>query len=115
MTDTTLKNATFGVNPALSAASKGCSPNSSMPLKSSSSVIPSISLSCAIICSKAFVISSVVRNTSETKETANTENLEQATDEMDESAEKLTTDEIFLRKYLCVLKLILKTLLPQLL
>lgn len=123
MTDTTLKNAMFGVNPALSAAAnaqksaQNAANNTQnfgvvfdktarkldKPEQTKQSVAdnaksqtkqPDKTTSAAKENESAQNIASTKENTSETKETANTENLEQVTDEMEDSVEKLTTDEI---------------------
>lgn len=123
MTDTTLKNATFGVNPALSAAANtqksaqntanntqdfgAVFDKTARKLEKSEQSKQSVTDNAKSQTKQTDKTASTTKenesaqdttstreNTSETKETANTENLEQATDEMDESAEKLTTDEI---------------------
>ncbi len=120
MTDTTLKNAMFGVNPALSAAAnkqksvqntanntqdfgtvlgktaqKLEKPKQSAADNAKSQTKqPDKTTSAAKENESAQNTASTRKNTSETKETANTENLEQVTDEMEDSVEKLTTDEI---------------------
>lgn len=123
MTDTTLKNAMFGVNPALSAvantqkSAQGTVNNTQdfgavfdktaqkleKPEQTKQSVSDNVknqakqsekAASTAKENESAQNTTSTKENTSEAKETADTENLEQVTDEIEDSVEKLTADEI---------------------
>jgi len=123
MTDTTLKNAMFGVNPALSAAANAqkSAQNATndkqdfgavldktarkleKPEQTKQSVADNAkgqtkqsdkTASATKEKESTQNTASTREDVSETKETATTENLEQVTDEMEDSVEKLTADEI---------------------
>lgn len=123
MTDTTLKNAMFGVNPALNVAAntQKSAQNATNSTQDFGAVFdktarklekpeqtkqpvsnnaksqtkqPEKTTSATKENESVQNTTSTREGTSETKETANTENLEQVTDEMEDSVEKLTADKI---------------------
>ncbi|GFI21912.1 hypothetical protein IMSAGC011_00685 [Lachnospiraceae bacterium] len=123
MTDTTFKNAMFGVNPALSAAAnkQKSAQNAAKNAQDFGAVLDKTTqkiektdqtkqsatdntknqtkqsektASAAREKETSQNTASVKETASETKETASTENANQVTDEMEESIDKLTTDEI---------------------